>query len=469
MYKTAMFGLGAMLALSLLAIHPDVRSSFLPTNSKSLESTTQERSPYIPDPHIPDPQSLAIIAPTVTPTSEPGTSNTSDNALNIDKPYSSGRDSTSKPDPVVASSLQPGTDSTDTAATSHEPAEPNTAVAQAAAFSAESTEEAPAEPTSAPTTPAMAPIALPSPTPDVAPAEPQTSQTDAPEAPHIHDDAPPATASEPATAQTEPAAETTPAEAIQSAPSHADVTSTCQVSAPPADATIGGPSLDPLYEKHCAARGVPIVASGQVSDVAFHRAWDIVAHMMEGIAYEAEIRDTMRRLGLRIGIIGVSQSTTELPEHRQLNAMFPDVDWDNRTRAIGATTQIPLLSVGEENLLCHRDDRWFGQNLLVHEFAHAIKNLGLDIVQPQVHADLVRAYEAARAAGLWANTYVISDVEEYWAEGVRLYFQMQPHPNTPGGQPYPANNRAELETYDPELYRIIYDIFGPKEHIATCS
>jgi alpha-glucosidase len=240
------------------------------------------------------------------------------------------------------------------------------------------------------------------------------------------------------------------------------VANDCWVTGPPA--SLG---LDPFYVKYCSASGIPVVASAEVPDRALQRAWEIVSQMLDGMPRAEAVRNSLTRTSTRIGIIGAAQVTTDMPEHRALYTLFPDVDWNSRARGVGATLEIPLLSIAEENLLCYPGDRWTGQNVLVHEFAHTIKNMGLDLVDPTFRAEVQRTYEQALAAGLWPGTYVSSDMEEYWAEGVRLYFQIDAA-GAPGGQPYPANSRAELQRYDPTLYRLVEQVFGPHAGISPC-
>lgn len=241
-----------------------------------------------------------------------------------------------------------------------------------------------------------------------------------------------------------------------------NVSGPCWVESPPP--SLG---LDPFYAKYCSALGIPIVASGDVPDGALLRAWEIVTQMVNGMVQAEDIRTSIIARSTRIGVIGAMQVTTDMPEHRSLYALFPAVDWNTRARGVGATPDIPLLSIGEENLLCYPGDRWVGQNVLVHEFAHTIKNMGLDFVNPGFHAELQRAYARALEAGLWPDTYVSSNADEYWAEGVRLYFQIETA-GVPSGQSYPANSRAELQGYDPELYRLVASVFGAHGGISPC-
>ncbi len=238
---------------------------------------------------------------------------------------------------------------------------------------------------------------------------------------------------------------------------------TCGITTP-----LSSLGLDPFYTKYCSADGIPILASAAVPDQALQRAWVIVTDMLAGMPQANALKASMTGLRTRIGIIGVQQATTDMPEHRDLYTQFPGIDWNNRARGVGATPQMPLLSIAEENLLCYTSDRWAGENILVHEFAHMVKNMGLDIVDPEFGPELQTIYQHALDAGLWTNTYVASNVEEYWAEGVRLYFQDQPVENVPGSHPYPANTRAELQAYDPDLYAIVERIFGQRGGIPLC-
>jgi hypothetical protein len=244
---------------------------------------------------------------------------------------------------------------------------------------------------------------------------------------------------------------------------HANPAAGCSIAAPP-DAL----GLDPFYGKFCSVYGLPVIASAGVPDLALQRAWQTVVMMLDGIAQAEEIRQAISANGVRIVIMSVHQVTTDIPEYRELYTTFPGIDWNTRTRGIGATAEIPVLAVGEENVLCYANDQWFGQNLLVHEFAHAIKNLGLDVIDPGFHTELARIYRHALDAGLWAGTYAASDVEEYWAEGVRVYFRQDGGPNAPGGQRYPADTRAELEEYDRELFNLIASVFGDREPVVRC-
>ena len=68
------------------------------------------------------------------------------------------------------------------------------------------------------------------------------------------------------------------------------------------------------------------------------------------------------------------EKTTDVPEHAYLKD-DPYTDWDERARGLGGTLHLPLSSVGEENVLCLNGDRYYNQDILVHEFGHGVHHV----------------------------------------------------------------------------------------------
>ena len=58
---------------------------------------------------------------------------------------------------------------------------------------------------------------------------------------------------------------------------------------------------------------------------------------------------------------------TQIPEFSHL----PDW-WNQRARGLGGTLHIPVSCGGEENLMCMREDRYYGDDIFFHETAHAV-------------------------------------------------------------------------------------------------
>src|SRR5262249_38378769 len=109
-------------------------------------------------------------------------------------------------------------------------------------------------------------------------------------------------------------------------------------------------------------------------------------------------------------------------------------------------------SCGEENLLNLRGDRYNRENILIHEFNHAIHQQGLRVVDPTFDRRLRETYQAAMDKGLWKNTYVATDPGEYWAEGAQAYFDgMRPQ--------FGANTREKLREYDPRLFQLVDEVY----------
>ena len=213
--------------------------------------------------------------------------------------------------------------------------------------------------------------------------------------------------------------------------------------------------LDSFYAKYVDADGVPVVAAREVSDAAVLQVARVVSAML---APMPAVRDELVKQHTRFGIVGVTELTTDMPEYRSWPASA-----NERGRGYGATPGQPLVTSGEENALCFEDDRWRGESIVVHEFAHTIKNMGLDLVVPGFRARVQAAYEAAMRAGEFRGLYAATNAEEYWAEGVQDYFEVHQRRD-----PHDINTRADLAAYDPALYAIIDGVFGGVRMPAVC-
>jgi hypothetical protein len=233
-----------------------------------------------------------------------------------------------------------------------------------------------------------------------------------------------------------------------------------EVTTPPA--SLG---LNSFYKKYVDANGIPIVSSQNVSDEALLKARDIVKHMLTMLP---DVKNKMIENKIRVGVIGINEKPTQMPEYSDLYSAFPGTDWDNRARAYGATLQRPLTTDCEENLLCRSNDRYRGEEILTHEFSHAIHELGIRYVNSNFDTQLQAAFDHAKNTGLWANTYAISEVREYWAEGVQDWFNCNLEANPANGVHNQINTRTELQQYDPMLYNLIKTYFPDDSQEHGC-
>jgi len=231
--------------------------------------------------------------------------------------------------------------------------------------------------------------------------------------------------------------------------------------------------FDPFYQKYTDAFGIPIISSKNVSDDALLIARDIINYML---LKRPDIRAGMIGLNARLSIIGKDEMQTDLPECRDWKK--PAIDdrrltpaeranynspggiasmtdrgyWDQRARGMGGIQT----SCAEENLLGYPGTRYFGENIMVHEFSHNIM-AALQTVDPQLIKEINTAYESAKAKGLYKDQYAINTVAEYWAEGTQWwfwsnfeYFDGKTRVQTPD----------ELKAYDPVLYNIFSKVYA---------
>ena len=146
-----------------------------------------------------------------------------------------------------------------------------------------------------------------------------------------------------------------------------------------------------------------MISSAAVSDAALVETARILNGMIGG---RTDIRSAFIANEATAGVIGINENTTDIPEHAFLK-LDQETDWDVRARGFGGTIWIPITTSGEENLLCLESDKWSGENVFIHEFAHTLMNLALPFIPGGIDIllRLTVAYDSAIAAGLWQNAY----------------------------------------------------------------
>ncbi len=209
--------------------------------------------------------------------------------------------------------------------------------------------------------------------------------------------------------------------------------------------------LPAFYKKSTNVNGFPIVSSGKVSDYALKEAAHLVEQM---IGHRQDIIDNLILRKCRLVVMAHDEFTTQVPEHSH---MMPATFWDRRARGLGSSRTDPVASCAEENLLCYPGDPYSTENILIHEFAHAIHLNGIYDVDPTFDKRLAVAYKAAIAKGLWKGKYAAKNKAEYWAEGVQSWFNTNRPPDHDHNH---VDTREELKVYDPGLAKLAKEIFG---------
>lgn len=232
-----------------------------------------------------------------------------------------------------------------------------------------------------------------------------------------------------------------------------------KIIAPPAEL-----GLDPFYAKYLDVKGIHLISSPVCSDEAMYAAYKTLTAMTD-LLPEAVVK-SMSENGAKVVVMAKTEVTTDVPEHAFLKN-DPVTDWNKRARGLGGDLEEPTTSCAEENVLCLEGDRYWEEDILVHEFAHAIHSLGISPVYPEFNAELQTALDAALAEGKWVDTYAGSNIYEYWAEGVQSWFNVNKERNPIDGVHNAVNVREELQTYDPVLYAIIARFFPATEQSVS--
>jgi hypothetical protein len=234
-------------------------------------------------------------------------------------------------------------------------------------------------------------------------------------------------------------------------------------------------ALDPFYEKYADAMGIPIIASGKVSDLAILIARDIMIHML---SERPDIRRALITEGQKVGIIGKDQQMSDIPEYKNLKKpelgdrrltqgeiqnyekirQMTDAEyWNRRARGLGGV----YTTCGEENLLGIPGTRYFGEQILVHEFAHAVHR-AIRAADPGLAADIEKGYTDAMALGLFKGHYGSNNSGEYWCEGTQWWFWSNYEYKDGDKIVY---SPADLRAYEPKLYELLGRVYPTTHHL----
>ncbi|MFC1553039.1 glycoside hydrolase [candidate division KSB1 bacterium] len=233
--------------------------------------------------------------------------------------------------------------------------------------------------------------------------------------------------------------------------------------------------FDPYYKKYTDANGIPILSSEKVPDTALLVARDIINYML---LERPDLRAALIGRNMRIGVMALSETTTDIPEHRNMKKPGPDdrrltegeksnyariaamTDkeyWDRRARGMGGNPT----TCAEENLLGYPGTRYYGENILVHEFAHAIMGNGIRRVDPDMYNEIRTAYEEAMVKGLFKGHYGATNANEYWAEGTQFWFWSNYEYKEGDTIVYSPD---DLKRYDPKLYELLSRVYPADHH-----
>ena len=187
------------------------------------------------------------------------------------------------------------------------------------------------------------------------------------------------------------------------------------------------------YTQVVDAGGIPVKASAAVAPEALAAATDIMRRML---SHRPDIATRMEDAGASLAIVPRDQYITEIPELAFLKGRIdPNGNpYDSFTvRGAGGISGQTTTVTSEENLLGLEEDntRFWAEDITVHEFAHAIENLGFD---DATRADWLELFLRAREAGLWPDAFgmMVDDGREFFAEMSQSYLGVNNEIGGPG-------------------------------------
>lgn len=219
-----------------------------------------------------------------------------------------------------------------------------------------------------------------------------------------------------------------------------------------------GKNIPSFYQKYIETEGLYVTSSGKVSDEALLKACDIISLML---AKRPDVKAHMVKKGCHVMVIGKDEETCDLPEFAHICNCEDSIKyWNWRARGFGGAPEDEFSSsCGEENLLALPQDKYAGENILIHEFAHLIHTVGIVGVEPGFNERLEALRQHAIRKGLWEKTYAVSNKEEYFAECVQSFFNCNRYAEPANGVHNWVNRRTKLKTYDPDMYRLLQEYF----------
>jgi hypothetical protein len=158
-------------------------------------------------------------------------------------------------------------------------------------------------------------------------------------------------------------------------------------------------------------------------------------------------------------VIGVDENTNDVPEY----SYMPD-SINTRARGLGGNPGM----CAEESILCGPTDRWEGESICVHEFAHTISLYGMYDADPTFEDRLIEAYNNAQEAGHFANTYAMENEQEYWGEIVQDWYYTNLESDPANGVHNTIDTREELLSVDPGGYALVGELLSENVSWNDC-
>ncbi len=224
------------------------------------------------------------------------------------------------------------------------------------------------------------------------------------------------------------------------------------------------PFEDYYKYKVISKSGVPVKGSGKLmwGEKTVERAAELVDIQLSA---SPEIAAQMVKSGSSLCVFGPGENAYHIPEHRSgyhVASLYVE--------GFGGIT----CSITEANVWhWHYENEsrpdpayathYRNENILIHEFGHGVKIAGIDRMEDRsLYTEFQMLYRHAKAAGLWPNTYAISNSDEYFATLSAIWFNVMNECHSDDGWDGtrgPINTRRELYNYDIDAYKFFSKIY----------
>ena len=219
---------------------------------------------------------------------------------------------------------------------------------------------------------------------------------------------------------------------------------------------------DPHYKHFLTSKaGIPIKAPGDVPMEALQIVADTCDLMLEK---HPEIGVSIVESGADVALTSLKGDIYDAPEHRMGSRVLL-----RPCGGFGGEPTNPTNAFMTNCIIRLRSGRYATrypyENILVHEFGHAVHLIGMRHLEDQTLFCRVQAcYDNAVEHGLWPNTYAISNFDEYFATLSTVWFNFMAEgiDGTCDGIRGPVNTREELAVYDPMGYELMAEVYTDK-------
>ena len=199
--------------------------------------------------------------------------------------------------------------------------------------------------------------------------------------------------------------------------------------------------------KYLDVGDMTITGSGKVSDKAFYAAKEII------LTITSKHPEILSKLaGYEFILIAPRESITA------------SLGWEESKSRLAGLALTPQESLGFPGRFASYIEKKKKPSMetFVHEFGHAVHSV-ISKMDPEFDRLLNQSYDQAMKLGLWADKYFSVDnwklesspINEYWAEGVRMWYYI--------GKDQEFKNRNAFKKYDRGLTKLLGQWLSEKD------